>query len=781
MKSQAETKSAGKKQARSSATREISQIEGLALPDALVQPIGLNGLPGDSTARSLRQAAVLQMQERQGNRAVRRHLTDPDSFRVPSLQRQGTAGNGTEGVDFRGKWLSNNVGQLRTVLDQVATQGGLKAARKFVDDFANTARRARSSLAETGNTPGTGGGSGAGPGTEVTPSSEADAQLQVSISEKLEGAYNELELYRDRMTLTFEGNAKTFVGALLDESKAQIEKEKERYGISKQGEGDFAARRGGETAQLKMAVKKLIEAKTELMNMEIKLREQARKKHPAGPMERQEQEHLINAEVYSNPELIAAVLSYEALFKATASRFPMMAAFQDEAPGMAAMAQLGQNPEATALIGNKLEEKLENIETTRKNIESGKLSIWSLPNIVAGAKGQSGLAEGSLDGRLIDEKAATVKAKKEGRDAALAALTLSLGVVGAIATGGGSLVAAGVMGAELGISLAQFKEHLEHYQMMEQAGDTSLDQAKSIAEEDPGLMWLAFDLLAIGLDVHGAKALFKTIRGPLRQAAKELATEGDPRVMAGKGPGVKALKQATAGHSGLFKRIMARISKVVGDPSQLAAARNRIKATLNAIMGQFRKLDPGRVNAKLAEAFNSAADELLAKGKVVVVPSSPVEQMEALKNIVKNHVTEGGDVVIESKFLFKKLNEPGTQGLYDSVLGIIVLKGDASPSSVAAYLAHELAHYKQDLTGLLKDMSKFEAEFQAYVAQREYLMMLPGELVPVDHEWLLKATLDDIEKHVLDHYADVARPAGFDRDAAVKRIFELLTQGERTH
>jgi hypothetical protein len=91
------------------------------------------------------------------------------------------------------------------------------------------------------------------------------------------------------------------------------------------------------------------------------------------------------------------------------------------------------------------------------------------------------------------------------------------------------------------------------------------------------------------------------------------------------------------------------------------------------------------------------------------------------------------------------------------------VKGNRSPAAVAATLAHELAHQKQNLAVGLENMGTMHMEFQAFYAQQQFLrnLNLPPHRVPKRYGWLMTADNAAISAFVAEHYKPSFGPVTF--------------------
>ena len=99
-----------------------------------------------------------------------------------------------------------------------------------------------------------------------------------------------------------------------------------------------------------------------------------------------------------------------------------------------------------------------------------------------------------------------------------ALIAVGLGLLSAIPTGGSGLIAGVAAGAAVlgtAYSLATLYDDYQDYSLASAEHLSTLDQAEAISQEEPSLMWLAGDLLDVGLNIVGAASAFKTLRGAM--------------------------------------------------------------------------------------------------------------------------------------------------------------------------------------------------------------------------------------------------------------------------
>src|SRR5579859_2614078 len=348
------------------------------------------------------------------------------------------------------------------------------------------------------------------------------------------------------------------------------------------------------------AAKQLAEEKRKLTAIKVKVME----KNPPNSSDETmfERNEEIERAAFQDPEFIEANQKYEQLYASTAAKYPVLAAFKDDPGAMATIGEKGAGPETATLIAKNLKEKQKNIKETQDNLDGGKLSVWSLPNIVSGTKNKMSLAPNSLEAKFVDEYKSDKETAEMIKKIALAALGAALGIISAVATAGGSLVvAAGAAAGGLTISSAQLMESVHDYQVTSAAANTDLDKAKSVSQSDASLFWVAVDLIAAGMDLAAARAAFKALAGPVHAAmeAKIAAKAAQTAEKAG---------QETAEAAKFSKTVdeLDQAAKGAGVPDKAAA---KIKSE---VQGELKAqiIDPEK---RLAAAGNEGS--LAARGK----------------------------------------------------------------------------------------------------------------------------------------------------------------------
>jgi hypothetical protein len=175
------------------------------------------------------------------------------------------------------------------------------------------------------------------------------------------------------------------------------------------------------------------------------------------------------------------------------------------------------------------------------------------------------------------------------------------------------------------------------------------------------------------------------------------------------------------------------------------------------------------------------AVEAIAEGKVgSLTTRNTILMKQEIAQVVRANVKD--PQVAErliAEYTAKFRDRPGVMGLYNYEHDFILIRGDRSAEAVAATLVHETAHRQQQLLQGMENLSLFESEFQAHVAQQQFLRGLPPGQVPLQYHELWKASLQDIETMVLTRYPTSFKPHRFNNRAAADVIMAIIKGAAR--
>jgi len=203
------------------------------------------------------------------------------------------------------------------------------------------------------------------------------------------------------------------------------------------------------------------------------------------------------------------------------SRNPALAAFSvlDAGTGdLETLAAGGDGRGAATLVGRRVSEQMTKIARVRAGLRSkADVNTWQLPKVVDVTRLSRGVAAGSWQARVVDD---TVAAEAPGvlGEIALAVLNVAA-LLAAGPTGGLSLAFAA------GVNAAVAAGHIEDYVREAAVSGTAFDKAQALSQDEPSFVWLAVEIIGVGLDAHGAVSAMKALKGPVRavQAARDAA------------------------------------------------------------------------------------------------------------------------------------------------------------------------------------------------------------------------------------------------------------------
>ena len=489
--------------------------------------------PGDAGEPGLVQPPLQRLGPAAGSTPIQRQAPGG----APAAPAVAPAGRSM--LPFAQKISSDDPEHLRQILEGVATEHGLKGAKKFVDDF------------------------------QSDPVSQAgDAQLVEKIKAGLRTQMTELESKTEKMLTEFERTGLNVVSEMLNKSEEILQGESEKYGI-KQLDPSQVSDSGLERAHMHEqggTGRYTVEDNEKTRGMAEAAAQLAPKRKELDELIAQQQALVEELPVYVGhgktitdqkkyDELGAQIKEKEIVYKALREKleadYPILATYAGEKGGAAQLEMVARGPGvAGEMMASVILEKLKNIERVREGVANDEIKIWKLPTIMNGTKAQLGYAVGTLGHKLVDERAESITTTETLINLATAAISIALGLVAALPTAGASLgvlaAAGGATAVGLGISGYQAFEALREYQLAQAMSGSDADKAKAISQEDPSLFWLALDIIGVIVDLHGAMQVFKKVGPAVREALAARRTASEISEEAAEGAEVVAkAKQAS--------------------------------------------------------------------------------------------------------------------------------------------------------------------------------------------------------------------------------------------
>jgi division protein CdvB (Snf7/Vps24/ESCRT-III family) len=556
-----------------------------------------------------------------------------------------------------------------------------------------------------------------------------DPDLVGRITQRLKTETTQMEAKVKELIRNFQAAAVDDTKLLLNNSEKQVKAEATRYGLKVSGYvfKDYSMDAGPLRTGLQDASKALAIKRRECDQLRATfLKAQT---SPAG--------ELNPGLKYARTAWVAQEDVYHNLAKQKQGDYPILAAYTTVDEAASKLEELSTQ-DASGVAKNLMktvEDRLKNIETVRDEI-GDRFSIWKTPQIIALTK--KTMAAEAWQNRAIDDHARAEKAAAGDQAKIFAAIALGLGLLAAIPTGGSSVLASmAVAGAALGAAYSMYNlyEHYKDYSLASAESGSAFEKAAAVCEDEPSMMWLATDLIDLGMNVVGAAVAFKALRAAMI-AAQASKLERLPQVI------------EEANRLGLTSEMRARVvAKII----EQTGGSTSVQEALKTILQTFSKVAP-TIDAQLAKAYQNAATLLISQGRCGFYRPAAGETLVELKRVLRASGVEESKLNEYAKEIAHQFaTNADTYGSYYAKLDIIILR-EGAPADA---LAHELAHRAQMVTGQFETMSTIRKEYQAFTAQREFLLMLPHDQVPVGFSTdLLKMTNEDIKMHVVANYRD---------------------------
>jgi hypothetical protein len=396
--------------------------------------------------------------------------------------------------------------------------------------------------------------------------------------------------------------------------------------------------------------------------------------------------------------------------------------------------------ELNAYAGNELVQLLQNISDTRENITDGDLEVWHLRNVFDVTLQDLGITAESPFYAAVERRVDEEERDERIWKIAVAAISLTAGLIGAFATAGGSLAMAGSAVAVL-TGTYQLAQSVGEFYMEKAGSDVALDPALAdISTGAPDMVSVALDLVGLGLDSYDVIRMVQAVAAPIRAARASGELAGLSKTLAA----IPEIGEAGA------ERIVRTVSRDAAVSKGVSEAVGRIgnrlrSAEIKGIEDELKRLGD--------EALQKGFDDLKVSGHVRPLNEEALQEVYSLDEV-------------EQIITNEKLLRAG--GFYDRGNGYLFVKG-GDVHGLSHVVVHEVTHYLQNL--FRPSMSKFMREFEAFAAQRHYLQRLVAEGIDpnvafADWKWLVTATDEDLARHITQAYG-VAPPAVIDYQQAV--------------
>jgi hypothetical protein len=193
------------------------------------------------------------------------------------------------------------------------------------------------------------------------------------------------------------------------------------------------------------------------------------------------------------------------------AQYPILASFRPpEGLNQLKVIAEGSKEARSQVVGMDVDQKLKNIEEIESVAYDDKF-IWKQGSIISGAKRELGVKPGSVEDKVVDTKVQDVADSEMLRRLTLGFVSLIGALLAAIPSGGSSVAAfAGGFGTGLlaGTGGLSILEGIRDYEIQKAATGNTFDKAKAISQEDPSLFWLALMIVMSVADIAMAAASF---------------------------------------------------------------------------------------------------------------------------------------------------------------------------------------------------------------------------------------------------------------------------------
>lgn len=354
---------------------------------------------------------------------------------------------------------------------------------------------------------------------------------------------SDLRVHMSEFRDDFQRRANDALNLLLDDSEAKIKAEKERYGLTKK-EGMFSWLVGADYSMnnpqdLTDSAKALLSKFLELSTVTDDLKKCT---GLGGTLPPGGTEAMCTPEAKASKEeaVKAKEQAYSELRQQKEARNPILITFdldprKDTTHGVLSTLASDSGEGKAELLYKQIDEKLNNIQTTRDYAGSHGDVIWKLPTVIGVAQklpdiaGYPRLPQHELQNIVIEEAKSHAVVVDLIVTAALAAVSIGLGMLAAPLGAAGLGAAAGAaVATDAGIGVALMLKAIHEYEFEAAATNTDLDtKAKSISQDEPSLFWLALDIVMTVAQLKSAADEFRGLMKLSRAASAAKAAHSD--------------------------------------------------------------------------------------------------------------------------------------------------------------------------------------------------------------------------------------------------------------
>jgi len=682
-----------------------------------------------SVLRPLAHAQILALQRTAGNQAVARHLARQPAQSVEPPQ-ESSAPPKLAAINHEGQYIATGVDGCYAAMTRVAGAKGAAEAGAWASRFSNMGAIERLSL-----------------------EAQHDPELVSGTVAAMKAAEVRFDAACKQFLGDFEARAGNAADELLTVSETTVKAEQERLGLKDSRYGHDA--NSDELEKLRLAAGRLLVKRQEVDAL-------AQTSAAAQTeFERETRHDPFHVDPAAREKADAArrtwsagEKAYDELARRETAAQPSLAMYTTGGGAASKLAGVsGASPDDQRFLAYRLQheidEKLANIAKVRGAL-GGRFKALKQPPVVRMTK--QAMAAEPWQARLVDDHIRGLEAAEADSQLMWTVLSIGLGLLAAIPTGGSSVVAgvaaAGAVGAA-GISAYHAYDELADAALQDAAAGTDFDKARAVAESEPDYFWLALDIVGAIADVGQAVQAFNALRAAMRAVKPgELATL---RKLAGD---CEAAKLSPTGRGQVFA-------------AALADAGGDMTVTLEQMREVFRQLVPPPGEEKWVEYAAQMADYMITERKVVTVRRGA--ELEDITAWVRSTSRGADEATVQARAAELFQQTEGATGAYLPREDIIVMRSNGTPASVTSVFVHEMTHRKQRLMKVIGKMTEMERELSAFASQRDFLKLVPLEAIPERYHWLRAASDDDIYFYVYRIYG-----VGFEAAAEVSGIWMTL-------
>jgi hypothetical protein len=497
--------------------------------------------------------------------------------------------------------LSESKPQVAFAIKELVAKAGLPAAdgyQVWLEDYTGPGLQSLQKFKQDYESPG--GVSGGAPDeAEIDRREKARDHLLPVVR----NAVSDINTEAARLVADFQGVMKANALQTLAASKRRAEAERLRYGVTTTRTKEKRPVKGGATVDVEVTKHAIADTKSPAVKglkaaaaLLLPRRKAVADKHrEANKHIRCAMDMCVPDKDFArvNAEAVQLRKEYRALHALLSNDYPVLdriGAIEEEraltedaiwaSKELERLANSESETEIATTIGDRIQDTIDKNETAREGVEGDRVNLWRLKEIYNLSKNQAGVEGDPFRNRVVGdrwkaEQPHIIEAVLEG----IALLVLNIGaIILAAPTGGASLVVA------FGVNAAMAVAHTQEYLLNKGVAGSDLRRAQSLSQDDPSFVWLALEIIGVGLDgaaaIHAMKALKPVVR------AAQISREAEITVDAAKGidDAAKAL-----GKPELAKNVIGKVQK--GNLAALEAAAPASKTEIGAFAKATRAIE----------------------------------------------------------------------------------------------------------------------------------------------------------------------------------------------